>query len=132
MASHSPFLGGPGKEMDAMDAPTYATPFSTKLGVAILACSGVGIGVGVGYAAFSEDSSSSSSSLQPPSSRLDPADYAFTGIGTSSTYQFSEGNTLPLLGRPWGFNHWAPQTSDQVGKPNYLQNIILFLVLMII
>jgi len=25
---------------------------------------------------------------------------------------FSTGNTLPLVGRPWGFNHWAPQTKD--------------------
>lgn len=24
--------------------------------------------------------------------------------------RFSTGNTLPLIGRPWGFNHWAPQT----------------------
>ena len=26
--------------------------------------------------------------------------------------KFSTGNTLPLVGRPWGFNHWAPQTRD--------------------
>merc|ERR1719382_1923102 len=26
----------------------------------------------------------------------------------------SSGNTLPLVGRPWGFNHWAPQS---VGEP---------------
>ena len=25
---------------------------------------------------------------------------------------FSTGNTLPLVGRPWGFNHWALQTND--------------------
>jgi len=25
--------------------------------------------------------------------------------------RFSTGNTLPLIGRPWGFNHWAPQTN---------------------
>eukprot|EP01038_Epipyxis_sp_PR26KG_P009005 gene9005-12147_t len=24
--------------------------------------------------------------------------------------RFSTGNTLPLVGRPWGFNHWSPQT----------------------
>ena len=23
--------------------------------------------------------------------------------------QFSTGNTLPLIGMPWGFNHWSPQ-----------------------
>jgi putative alpha-1,2-mannosidase len=26
--------------------------------------------------------------------------------------RLSTGNTLPLVGRPWGFNHWAPQTRD--------------------
>eukprot|EP01031_Cornospumella_fuschlensis_P039354 gene39354-47904_t len=27
--------------------------------------------------------------------------------------QYSTGNTLPLVGRPWGFNHWAPQTRER-------------------
>eukprot|EP00930_Biecheleria_cincta_P040380 TRINITY_DN27671_c0_g1_i1.p1 TRINITY_DN27671_c0_g1~~TRINITY_DN27671_c0_g1_i1.p1 ORF type:complete len:938 (-),score=136.39 TRINITY_DN27671_c0_g1_i1:29-2842(-) len=31
--------------------------------------------------------------------------------------KFSTGNTLPLIGRPWGFNHWSPQTSD--GKTSW-------------
>jgi putative alpha-1,2-mannosidase len=26
--------------------------------------------------------------------------------------KFSTGNTLPLVGYPWGFNHWAPMTRD--------------------
>jgi putative alpha-1,2-mannosidase len=26
--------------------------------------------------------------------------------------RLSTGNTLPLVGRPWGFNHWSPQTRD--------------------
>ena len=26
--------------------------------------------------------------------------------------RFSTGNTLPLVGLPWGFNHWAPMTRD--------------------
>jgi putative alpha-1,2-mannosidase len=26
---------------------------------------------------------------------------------------FSTGNTLPLISRPWGFNHWSPQTAAQ-------------------
>jgi putative alpha-1,2-mannosidase len=26
--------------------------------------------------------------------------------------RFSTGNTLPLVGMPWGFNHWSPQTRD--------------------
>jgi len=26
--------------------------------------------------------------------------------------RFSTGNTLPLVGRPWAFNHWCPQVKD--------------------
>lgn len=26
--------------------------------------------------------------------------------------RFSTGNTLPLVGRPWGFNHWSPMTKE--------------------
>ena len=26
--------------------------------------------------------------------------------------RLSTGNTLPLIGLPWGFNHWSPQTRD--------------------
>lgn len=26
--------------------------------------------------------------------------------------RFSTGNTLPLVGLPWGFNHWSPQTKQ--------------------
>jgi putative alpha-1,2-mannosidase len=26
--------------------------------------------------------------------------------------RFSTGNTLPLIGMPWGFNHWSPQTKE--------------------
>lgn len=26
--------------------------------------------------------------------------------------RFSTGNTLPLVGYPWGFNHWSPQSAD--------------------
>ena len=27
--------------------------------------------------------------------------------------RFSTGNTLPLVGLPFGFNHWSPQTIDE-------------------
>jgi len=30
---------------------------------------------------------------------------------------FSTGNTLPLVGRPWGFNHWSPQTREEGRYP---------------
>ena len=29
--------------------------------------------------------------------------------GTDSRYDISHGSTLPLIGRPWGFNTYAPQ-----------------------
>lgn len=32
--------------------------------------------------------------------------------GTASTHDFSTGNTLPLVARPWGMHHWTPQTGD--------------------
>jgi len=31
--------------------------------------------------------------------------------------KFSTGNTLPLIARPWGFNHWSVQTND--GKTSW-------------
>ena len=32
--------------------------------------------------------------------------------GTNSVQSFSRGNTLPLVGRPFGLTHWSPQTSE--------------------
>jgi len=32
--------------------------------------------------------------------------------GTASTDKLSTGNTLPIVSRPWGFNHWAPVSDD--------------------
>lgn len=33
-------------------------------------------------------------------------------MGTSSTYEFSHGNTYPAVAVPWGMNFWAPQTGE--------------------
>lgn len=42
-----------------------------------------------------------------------PEDLVNPLAGTFTDGQrFSTGNTLPLVGRPWGFNHFAPQTND--------------------
>ena len=42
-----------------------------------------------------------------------PEDYVNLLAGTFTDGNvFSTGNTLPLVGRPWGFNHWSPQTRD--------------------
>ncbi len=50
----------------------------------------------------------------------DPVDFVNLLAGTfTDGNSFSTGNTLPLVGYPWGFNHWAPQTrenSRQVGS----------------
>ncbi|RUS47498.1 GH92 family glycosyl hydrolase [Cohnella sp. AR92] len=32
--------------------------------------------------------------------------------GTDSVFHFSNGNTLPLISRPFGMNAWSPQTND--------------------
>lgn len=32
-------------------------------------------------------------------------------IGTASSYSFSNGNTYPAIGLPWGMNSWTPQTN---------------------
>jgi len=42
-----------------------------------------------------------------------PEDFVNLLSGTfTDGRQFSSGNTLPLVGLPWGFNHWAPQTKE--------------------
>eukprot|EP01069_Polyplicarium_translucidae_P012519 Polyplicarium_translucidae@DN5285_c0_g1_i1.p1 len=33
--------------------------------------------------------------------------------GTYGMYQLSTGNTLPLVGLPWGQSHWAPETGGE-------------------
>jgi putative alpha-1,2-mannosidase len=33
------------------------------------------------------------------------------GGTTPGNGDLSHGNTLPLMARPWGFNHWAPQSN---------------------
>ncbi|HEM6582756.1 TPA: GH92 family glycosyl hydrolase [Streptococcus suis] len=39
-----------------------------------------------------------------------------TRYGTYNSHAFSNGNTLPLTGVPFGMNYFAPQTSDQTGN----------------
>ena len=42
-----------------------------------------------------------------------PVDYVNLLAGSFTRGDvFSTGNTLPLVGRPWGFNHWALQTNE--------------------
>jgi hypothetical protein len=45
--------------------------------------------------------------------KFSPVEYANILAGSFTKGDvFSTGNTLPLVGRPWGFNHWAIQTND--------------------
>lgn len=39
-----------------------------------------------------------------------PLDYVNVLMGTMSTYELSNGNTYPVIARPWGMNFWTPQT----------------------
>lgn len=39
-----------------------------------------------------------------------------TRFGTASKHAFSQGNTLPYAGVPFGMNYFVPQTSDQEGS----------------
>jgi putative alpha-1,2-mannosidase len=44
---------------------------------------------------------------------LNPEEFPNLLAGTfTDGNRFSTGNTLPLVGRPWGFNHWSPQTKE--------------------
>eukprot|EP01064_Diplonema_japonicum_P004373 TRINITY_DN12833_c2_g1_i1.p1 TRINITY_DN12833_c2_g1~~TRINITY_DN12833_c2_g1_i1.p1 ORF type:complete len:129 (-),score=16.72 TRINITY_DN12833_c2_g1_i1:3-368(-) len=47
----------------------------------------------------------------------DPVKYVNVLQGTRSVMDFSNGNTLPLVGRPWGMNTWSVMTDVQ-NEPN--------------
>ncbi len=40
----------------------------------------------------------------------DPVDWVNPLMGTDSKHSFSNGNTYPAIGLPWGMNIWTPQT----------------------
>ncbi len=42
---------------------------------------------------------------------VDPVDQVSTLVGTMSHFTFSQGNTYPAIGRPWGTHLWTPQTA---------------------
>lgn len=41
-----------------------------------------------------------------------PASLVNPLMGTSSTFEFSHGNTYPAVAVPWGMNFWSPQTGE--------------------
>eukprot|EP00928_Gymnodinium_smaydae_P067279 TRINITY_DN5022_c0_g2_i1.p1 TRINITY_DN5022_c0_g2~~TRINITY_DN5022_c0_g2_i1.p1 ORF type:complete len:1010 (-),score=189.35 TRINITY_DN5022_c0_g2_i1:33-2903(-) len=56
--------------------------------------------------------------LAPVAAVQNPEDFPNLLAGTFTDGQrFSTGNTLPLIARPWGFNHWSVQTND--GKSSW-------------
>ncbi|MEM0961403.1 MAG: GH92 family glycosyl hydrolase [Bacteroidota bacterium] len=46
------------------------------------------------------------------SERRTPTDWVDPLIGTDSSYEFSNGNTYPVVAMPWGMAAWTPQTQD--------------------
>ena len=49
------------------------------------------------------------------SDSLAPEEQVSTLIGTDSTRDYSNGNTLPITALPHGFNHWTLVTQDTTG-----------------
>ncbi|WP_309383744.1 GH92 family glycosyl hydrolase [Cerasicoccus frondis] len=42
---------------------------------------------------------------------MKPLDYVNVLQGTASTFDYSQGNTLPIAALPWGMHHWTLQTA---------------------
>lgn len=54
----------------------------------------------------------------------DPVELVNPLMGTHSTVAYSTGNTLPLVGTPWGMNYWTPTTRDGGWAYTYMDNKI--------
>lgn len=54
----------------------------------------------------------------------DPVELVNPLMGTHSTVSYSTGNTLPLVGTPWGMNYWTPTTRDGGWAYTYMDNKI--------
>ena len=51
-----------------------------------------------------------------------PVDQVSTLVGTQSHFSFSQGNTYPAAGRPWGTHLWTPQTAANKDTWTYTYN----------
>ncbi|MBQ6081298.1 MAG: glycoside hydrolase family 92 protein, partial [Bacteroidales bacterium] len=51
-----------------------------------------------------------------------PVDQVSTLVGTQSHFSFSQGNTYPAIGRPWGTHLWTPQTGANKDTWTYVYN----------
>ena len=56
--------------------------------------------------------------------RTSPADWVDPLIGTDSSYEFSNGNTYPVVAMPWGMAAWTPQTQDDGWTYRYRDDAI--------
>lgn len=45
--------------------------------------------------------------------------YANPLVGTDSSFPLSNGNLYPCIARPWGMNHWTPQTANNGERWQY-------------
>jgi predicted alpha-1,2-mannosidase len=50
--------------------------------------------------------------LQQSFAQPSPVDWVNPLMGTDSKPSFSNGNTYPVIGRPWGMHYWVPQTGS--------------------
>jgi len=53
---------------------------------------------------------------------LSPVDEVNPLMGTQSHFSFSQGNTYPAIGRPWGTHLWTPQTAANNDTWTYTYN----------
>ncbi len=49
----------------------------------------------------------------------DMTKYVIPQMGSQSEYSLSNGNTYPCIARPWGMNHWTPQTASNGERWQY-------------
>lgn len=54
--------------------------------------------------------------------KIGPVDFVNPLIGTLSSYELSNGNTYPVIARPWGMNSWTPQTGKMGDGWQYTYN----------
>lgn len=43
--------------------------------------------------------------------KIDFTKYVLPLMGSDSEFALSNGNLYPCIARPWGMNHWTPQTA---------------------
>jgi len=62
------------------------------------------------------------SEIKAQDTKRDPVDFVNPLMGTDSKPELSNGNTYPVIGRPWGMNYWTPQTGANGNGWQYTYN----------